>query len=268
MRTSILTIMAATAVMFTGTALAASLPDTGVTWCLTWSPSGGVTNEPCTDENSGDASPAPDQDGRFGRDAAYAAGAYSKTGGGQGSFDYTKICHSGDAAGAGTCPVDPSPGAGVGDWACTQDNITGLTWEAKVDDTSSIHHKGWVYTWYNSDPATNGGNPGAPGADTICLLGACDTESFVAAVNAEGLCGYHDWRMPSARELLTLIDFQRLGADFDYFPFAYPWSASTNADDPGAAWGVRLAGTLWDFHSYIAGKTEKQAALLVRGGPF
>lgn len=57
---------------------------------------------------------------------------------------------------------------------CVKDNITGLTWE---------------------------------GIPTSGPRAATDTVSYVAAVNAAKLCGYSDWRLPTANELQTLVDY-------------------------------------------------------------
>ena len=48
----------------------------------------------------------------------------------------------------------------------------------------------------------NGGNAGVQGGGT-CGLGTCDTNAFVAALNTAALCGFHDWRMPTRRELVS-----------------------------------------------------------------
>lgn len=151
------------------------------------------------------AANTPKEEGLRGRDAAYRAGFSVKTGGGFAGLDYTKVCNSGDTAGSGTCPPEPVWGAGPAEWACTHDNITGLTWEVKVHDSTNIHHRSWGFTWYDPDPATNGGNPRVVGDGTTCPLSECNTQSFAAAMNAAGLCGYSDWRLPSVRELQTII---------------------------------------------------------------
>ena len=59
-----------------------------------------------------------------------------------------------------------------------RDNVTGLFWEVKTDD-GSIHDKDNTYTWYDSNPATNGGNAGTAGEGT-------DTEDFIEALNSRG----------------------------------------------------------------------------------
>jgi len=61
----------------------------------------------------------------------------------------------------------------------------------------------------------------APGGRDNCLnTSRCDTEKFVADVNAAALCGYNDWRMPTRRELLTLVHAGTWNPSIDatYFP--------------------------------------------------
>jgi hypothetical protein len=67
-----------------------------------------------------------------------------------------------------------------------KDNVTGLIWEVKTDD-GSIHDRGNTYAWDDPDPATNGGNEGAPGEGT-------DTDDFINALNSACFGGYGDWR--------------------------------------------------------------------------
>ena len=76
-------------------------------------------------------------------------------------------------------------------WVMVRDNVTGLIWEVKTDD-GSVHDKDNEYTWYDSNPATNGGDAGTPGDGT-------DTEDFIAALNAESFGGQTDWRLRPIR---------------------------------------------------------------------
>ncbi len=87
---------------------------------------------------------------------------------------YTKIANNGsvlsDSAKLGTNPTD---------WACTKDNKTGLIWEVKTTD-GGLRDSAKTYTWDNSF-------------------------DFSTSVNAQGLCGAKDWRMPTRDELQGLV---------------------------------------------------------------
>ena len=89
-------------------------------------------------------------------------------------------------------------------WACARDNKTALTWEVKTAK-SGLHNATNTYTWYAIDEYTTPGTEGKKDGG-VCVGSRCDTEAFIAAVNAERLCGYADWRLPNTEEASTLID--------------------------------------------------------------
>ncbi len=208
----------------------------------------------------------PSQDADHGRDAQAAVGTLVKTGGGKAGFDFTKLDATGQPLANQAATYGATP------WDCVQDNVTGLMWEVKTTTPSSLRNKNNTYTWYNSNPSTNGGNAGTPAATPVCNTGgACDTEKYVAAVNAAGLCGFHDWRLPKVDELISIFDLSvpipGVSVDTTYFPNAignYYWSASVSLDIYGfiSVWAVnfRLAR---DFQFQ---RLYSNYVRLVRGG--
>ncbi len=85
-----------------------------------------------------------------------------------------------------------------GPWACVADEKTGLLWEVKTDD-ESIHDADWTYSWFN-------GQLGAPDkGDCFYQDGRCDTQALIKRTNAQGLCGNHNWRLPTPKELVSLL---------------------------------------------------------------
>ena len=186
------------------------LNDTGFNLCLT------DTNAlaPCAAANTGDAAQHPRQDGRFGRDAAAAAGVLAKTGGGAAGFDYTPL----DASGS-VIPLTGSPPVPSATPACERDNVTNLIWEVKAAD-GSLRDQNWWYTWFDG---TNGApDTGIGVLSDHCFNGArCDTFKYAADVNAAGLCGMNSgWRLPTRRELFSIVDYGAYNPsiDLNYFP--------------------------------------------------
>lgn len=251
---------------------AAALNDTGVRSCYDDTAADTVpVSDPASIAAPGGSHPR--QDCRYGRDAASRAGALSKIGGGAAGFDFTKIANDGSTLPAGAV-LGPNPT----DWGCTQDNTTGLMWEVKVDDDTHRRHWDWYYTWYNSDGASNGGDAGlrdtAEGIGSDRCLGgvSCDTESYAAEVNTAVLCGFSDWRLPSARELRTLVHFgnQNPSIDSSYFPntntlFPLYWTISTHVLNVSSAWYVKFG----EGRALVARKQATYLPVrLVRGGAF
>ncbi|HMY00634.1 MAG TPA: DUF1566 domain-containing protein [Agitococcus sp.] len=142
------------------------------------------------------------QDAQHGRDVLASQGQLSKVGGGDAGFDFTKISATGQKL-----PANASQ------WSCVLDNNTGLLWENKTDD-NGLHDFDNIYSYYNSDFTSNLGVLGF-------LNDGKNSENFVLAVNQEKLCGYSDWRLPLAGELLGIVDFGKnytVPIDTDYFP--------------------------------------------------
>ena len=142
---------------------------------------------------------------------------------GNAGFSFTKLDANGD-------PLDVS----ALDWACVKDNVTGLVWEVKTTD-SSIHDKNNVYAWGG---VTRQGDFG----DTF----SADWDSLVNGSNNNNFCSYSDWRVPSLKELESLIDFSVNGQTIDsnYFPNTTPsryWSATPASRHMSRAWFVQFA---------------------------
>jgi hypothetical protein len=223
------------------------LSDTGVNWCAD------------EDSNNLDCPQAthPGQDGDHGRDAD---SGLVKTGGGHAGFDFTKL----DAD--GTPLTDQGADYATTPWACVRDNHTGLIWEVKVDNSSSLHHKDHIFSWYNSDPDTNGGDAGTANGGTCVDEDNCDTEKFVAAVNTDTLCGASDWRMPGREELRSILNYGVVNPAIDsaYFPntnASQYWSSS-----PGGSWNLAWDVYFSDGHDARNSKYSTYRVRLVRGG--
>jgi Protein of unknown function (DUF1566) len=240
------------------------LNDTGFNQCLTNT----NTLAPCATANTGDNAQHPRQDGRFGRDAAAAAGVLTKIGGGAAGFDYKPL----DAAG-NVIPLAGSPAVPSATPACERDNVTNLIWEVKTA-SGDLRDQNWWYTWFD-------GTIGAPdtGIGVLsdhCFNGArCDTLKYAADVNAAGLCGMNSgWRLPTRRELFSIVDYSAYNPsiDLNYFPNTEILNVSlywTSEQGPGVPptpfiWAVEFQSGL----SYLASGPALNAHVrLVHDGP-
>ena len=184
----------------------------------------------------------PGQDAFHGRDARGLVRSLDKSGNGSAGFDFTRLCRNGRAAGKRNCPPNPSPGTGPGNWGCTRDNVTGLIWEVKTD--AGLQGRNNTYSWYSSDETFNGGSPGLEKGGK-CEAGDCDSRSYVQAVNELEVCGISDWRLPTRKELLSIVDNSifKPAVDARFFPgtvSGYYWTATPYAEDAESAWQVYL----------------------------
>ena len=173
---------------------------------------------------------------------------------GHAGFSYLKISDSGLA-------LDPS----AAQWSCVLDQVSGLMWEVKkpgnqVKADGGLHDADDVYSWYSNDWDINGGAVGNWGRHNALCSGYtngesstyCNTESFVNRVNANGLCSFTDWRIPTVAELNSLVNFgvTEPAIDQKFFPNtqgAPYWSSSLIADSTDRARYVnfRFGQTIW-----------------------
>jgi Protein of unknown function (DUF1566) len=210
-----------------------ALNDTGMRQCLT--PQGKFSLD-CTGTG---------QDGEFGRDVTQPNPRDGERG-----FSFAKVCHSGELAGQGACPTDPAPGPGANDWGCTLDRVTRLTWELKTDDGGP------------ADADREFTNQGSGDFN--------DAPSYPAQVNATGLCGANDWRLPSLVELQSLVNHRAAaaGGGLAIEARAFPnvrglphWAAEVLSYDPRYAFRVDyMAGGVG-----FAGRSAPLPVMLVRG---
>jgi len=178
------------------------------------------------------------QDADHGRDAAARNGQLVKIGFGPAGFDFTKLDANGDPL-----PDDATT------WPCVRDNVTGLIWEVPADSGLTFAQN--LYSWHQPDPLLNGGDPGQRDGG-FCVDSRCDTDGFIQALNAANHCGFQDWRLPTRRELFSLVDFSRIdpGVVFDPFPNRPPnadrfyWTSGTSSSTVSVgyhAWAVYTA---------------------------
>lgn len=189
--------------------------------------------------NTVEISPCPTEGESFyGQDASYNINPQS----------YTKLDASGN-----TLPDN------VTSWTMTRDNVTGLVWEAKTDD-GSIHDKDNTYTWCDTNPATNGGDAGTCGMDP-------HTTDFIDDLNAANYGGHNDWRIPTIKELATIVNSEIYNASINntFFPNTASsnyWTSTTYAYSNGDAWRVRFSSGVTEGKS----KSNSYYVRAVRAG--
>jgi len=163
------------------------------------------------------------QDGEFGRDVTQKLAKDGRLG-----FAYRKVCNSGEFAGVGACPANPVLGAAANQWGCTQDRVTGLIWEVKtIGGVRDYNTHNYI-------------NPSSAAAGSAL--------EFVNTVNAAGLCGANDWRLPTRFELESLVDYgvklTEPTIDITWFPntlSAYYWTSNVYAGNTSEGWVIYFA---------------------------
>jgi PKD repeat protein len=188
------------------------------------------------------------QDGMDGRDAFPATNSPLD---GNLGFSFTKIGASGQ-----TLPFDATQ------WSCIKDNVTGLMWEYKGAG-GGLHDATKTFTNYDSTVLSQITATSVP--PTQAQIDApTNSIGFRNAVNAEGLCGSTDWRVPSILELQGLANYgPSTGVDFVLFGFNnntdYLSSSPSPVGTPPSHWVFRSTfDTLQD-------RSVSSALRLVRG---
>jgi hypothetical protein len=183
----------------------------------------------------------------------------NQDGDGHAGFSFVKLGPSGTPLPDQSATYDVTP------WPCIQDLVTGLVWEVHTDD-GGLRDRDWRFSWYNSTGLLSGRTNGAANRGR-CSDGAnCDTEKYAAAVNAVGLCGASDWRLPTRAELLSLVDYGAAAApllDAAFLPNTVSdvyWSTTPTSTD--AIWTVDFAAGGSRGETSAAGRPVR----LVRGG--
>ncbi|MBT4526824.1 MAG: DUF1566 domain-containing protein, partial [Deltaproteobacteria bacterium] len=121
-------------------------------------------------------------------------------------------------------------------WVMVKDNVTGLIWEIKTVD-SSIHNKDNKYTWCDSNSATNEGDSGT--------CNGTDTETFINTLNNGSFGSFTDWRMPTIKELSTIVNYDSYNPAVDITFFSNTsgpnyWSYTTPKNNAGQAMTVHF----------------------------
>ncbi len=114
------------------------------------------------------------------------------------------------------------------DWACIKDDVTGLVWERKT------HNQNYSYT---------------------------DATGYTTALSAKSLCGISNWRLPTSKEVIDVVDLVNDQSNLFYglsTEGAYVWTQTVVPSDATIKeqWLVSPAGQM------VKGKAEDSHAIL------
>lgn len=98
---------------------------------------------------------------------------------------------------------------------CVIDDQSELVWEVKLVE-KGLQDTNNTYTWFDGKSGVENGD-----YSHNCHWGEnCNTQAFINAFNTEKLCQQTTWRLPSEKELKTLLLYgdDALLIDKDFFP--------------------------------------------------
>lgn len=191
------------------------LNDTGVTGCSTE-----IADRLSCDDPIDGTDDYPRQDARYGRDFTAR-----DDGDGRAGFAFLKLGADGELLPDQSADFTTMP------WACVEDAVTGLVWIVPP----SADWRDATHTWRNTSGIDDGNDAGVADGGTCPVSGQCDTEALVAAMNGSAVCGLGNWRLPTRRELLSLVDYGAADApliDRTFFPHATASAYWTSDADP------------------------------------
>lgn len=157
------------------------------------------------------------------------------------------------------------------EWSCVYDFDSKLVWEVKDER----YRRFWNAQYPNTTNLLPGQAPTAvrgkceydAGISQTDLIegDSCHTEGYVAFINeGKGLCGFNDWRMPTAAEMLTFLDPGTSSPFYNTEYFPHPqmlnmWTSDSAGNE--AVYYPLLANTL----TLVAPRANLLSVRLVRG---
>ena len=122
---------------------------------------------------------------------------------------------------------------------CVYDSNTGLIWEGKNPNPSSLNYVGRRYTNLDSITAhqisVHASTPAVPTPDEVNA--ATNSIGFQNRMNKAAFCGFTNWRLPSSAELNSLKESTPVRVPkinltwFPYTPYGWYWEAGTDPEN-------------------------------------
>lgn len=144
--------------------------------------------------------------------------------------------------------VSNVPGLNYSKNDCVRDNVTGLIWEGK---TALNDFRDYRRTYTNLGDSSSG-----------------DASAYVAQVNAANLCGARNWRLPTADELQTIVNFGVTGSGAALDPDGFIFALTSPGYWTSSPLGRASQSMFVDFYTGDIGgvsKTSRLGVRLVRG---
>lgn len=93
------------------------------------------------------------------------------------------------------------------EWSCVSDERTGLVWEVKSNDTSSIQHLDRLFALEIKDRISSNKGDVLTATCQTTGDGICTTQQYADELSKRNICGLSTWRLPTGDELYGIIDF-------------------------------------------------------------
>ncbi|MDP2574455.1 DUF1566 domain-containing protein [Vibrio penaeicida] len=93
------------------------------------------------------------------------------------------------------------------EWSCVSDERTGLIWEVKSNDTSSIQHLDRLFALEIKDRISSNKGDVLTATCQTTGDGICTTQQYADELSKRNICGLSTWRLPTGDELYGIIDF-------------------------------------------------------------
>ena len=147
-------------------------------------------------------------------------------------------------------------------WNMVKDNVTGLIWEMKTNKDGVINYNNPndadnTYSWSDKE----GGYEGPPDKGK-------GTQDFINALNSANFGGYSDWRLPTLKELSSIVNYDNPSPgptiNSTYFPNTQSSFYWTSTPSPGYDYRAWVVG-FDDSNSHNYGKYRQYYVRAVRG---